>query len=351
MEHAFPPPFRWESNEGFELLVAAGLILVATAIAVGVMFRGKPHPGYFLFWILFTGLCVYLSFQCPEALSENWRYRAVATPMISTCGLLSAAIAFVAGYCEFIRLWKAKRVLETLVTVLIPGTLIVLLLPSYVCNFHGPSARAECKNNLKQIGLALHNYHETHSMFTASRLSDPPISWRVHLLPYLDNERLWQEYDQEQAWDSEANSPIAETDLWTYRCPTRWRRNDKDEQGRYFTDYAMLTGTGAFSLPNRPSRLQTIIDGASNTLAVVEAAGQNIVWTEPRDANAETQPIGINLAGDENSESRGIASSRHALGVNVLFADGTVRTVDENIDPQVLKALTTIAGGEPVGDF
>ena len=349
MEHVFPPPFRWMSNEGFELLAAAGLMLVATAVAVGVMFRGKPHPGYFMFWILFTGLCVYLSFQCPETLSENWMYRAVAMPIISTCGLLSAAIAFVAGYCEFIRLRKAKRVLETLVTVLIPGTLIVLLLPSYVCNFHGPSDRAECRNNLKQIGLALHNYHETHSMFTASRISDPPISGRVHLLPYLDNERLWQEYDQEQEWDSETNLPIAETDLRTYRCPTRPTRMDVAK--RYFSDYLMLTGTGAFSLPNRPSRLQTITDGSSNTLAVTEATGLKIVWTEPRDFETDSQPIGINLAGDEHSESRGIASSRHPNGAHVLFADGTVKLLDENIDPQVLKALTTIAGGEPVSDF
>ncbi len=122
-------------------------------------------------------------------------------------------------------------------------------------------------------------------------------------------------------------------------------------QGRYFTDYAMLTGRGAFSLPNNPIRKRDVGDGLSNTLAVTEASGLNIVWTEPRDAETDSQTIGINLAGDEHSESRGIASSRHPNGAHVLFADGSVKLLDENIDPQVLKALPTIGGDEPVGDF
>ena len=189
-------------------------------------------------------------------------------------------------------------------------------------------------------------------MFPASRISSPPVSWRVQLLPFNDYEQLYfEEYDCEQAWDAEVNLPVALRQIPNYYCPTRWRRNDKDEHGRFFTDYVMLTGNRVFSLPNRPSRLETIIDGSSNTLAVTEASGLNIVWTEPRDAETESQPIGINLAGDEQSESRGIASSRHPNGAHVLFADGTVKLLDENIDPQVLKALTTIDGGEPVGDF
>ncbi len=92
-------------------------------------------------------------------------------------------------------------------------------------------------------------------------------------------------------------------------------------------------------------------DGLANTLAVTEATGLNIVWTEPRDAELGRNPLGINLAGDETSASRGIASSWHEGLVNAAMADGSVRSLSENIDPQVLKALTTISGGEPVGDF
>jgi prepilin-type processing-associated H-X9-DG protein len=353
MEHAFPPPFRWGSAESVQLAVIVALQIIATGLPLLARLRKKPDHWCCIFWGALCLANLWFALSYPEKFSSNWRHRAVATPFVITVGLTAAVVAFYSCFREVIRLWQAARLMElvrALAGISVPVALYVLLLPGYGCGFRRGSPRSECKNNLKQIGLALHNYHEVLGIFPASRISDPFVSWRVHLLQFLDGESLYWDYDQEQAWDSDTNTAIAQQQVWgVYDCPSRPMR--VDAQGRYFTDYAMLTGRGAFSLPNNPIRKQDVTDGLSNTLAVTEASGLNIVWTEPRDAETDSQPIGVNLAGDEDSESRGIASSRHSNGAHVLFADGTVEFLNEDIDPQVLKALTTIAGGEPSGDF
>lgn len=354
MEHAFPPPFQWGSAESVQLAVVVALQIIATGLPLLARLRKKPDPWCCIFWGVFCLANVWFALSYPEKFSSNWRHRTAAAPFIMTVGLAAAAVAFYSCFREVIRLGQAARLMEIVrafAVTSLPVLLYVLLLPGRTSPKR-TSHRSECKNNLKQIGLALHNYHEMYSIFPASGISIPSISWRTQLLPFIDYEQLYfEKYDHEQAWNAEVNLPVAQRQIPNYYCPTRWRRNDKDEQGRYYTDYVMLNGDGAFSLPNNPIRSQHVTDGLSNTLAVTEASGLNIVWTEPRDAETDSQPIGINLAGDEYSESRGIASSRHPNGAHVLFADGAVKLLDENIDPQVLKALTTIDGGEPVGDF
>lgn len=354
MEHAFPPPFRWGSAESVQLAVIVALQVIVTGLPLFARLRKKPEPVFFIFWGLLFLANVWFALSYPEKFTSNWRHRTVATPCITTVGLAAATVAFYLCFRELIRLWQAAGWTEVVKTLAGScGLLFVLYAIMFpAVSYRVPSPQSECKNHLKQIGLALHSYHDAYSIFPASGISSPPISWRVQLLPFNDYEQLYfEEYDCEQAWDAEVNLPVAQRVIPNYYCPTRWRRNDKDEHGRYFTDYVMLTGDGAFSLPNNPIRKRDVTDGLSNTLVVTEASGLNIVWTEPRDAKTDSQPIGINLAGNEHSESRGIASSRHPNGAHVLFADGSVKLLDESIDPQVLKALTTIGGDEPVGDF
>ena len=168
----------------------------------------------------------------------------------------------------------------------------------------------------------------------------------MNCLPHFGPEltSLSNLYDPAQAWDSPANTPVAKEAVVGFVCPSKYPI--EDDTGRFYTGYVMLTGPGAFSTADKPLSRKMIRDGESNTLAVVEAWGLNIVWTEPRDADVAELPIGINLADNGKLGSRGIASSKHPHGTNVLFADGRARFLNENIDPQVLKALTTRAGGE-----
>jgi prepilin-type processing-associated H-X9-DG protein len=205
-----------------------------------------------------------------------------------------------------------------------------------------------CKRNLRQIAIALHNYLYAHDTFPAAASSEPPVSWRIQLLPYLDRKPLFTRYDQQRAWDAESNHAVAATRLDGFACPLRAEAGAPcDDSGRYFTDYSLLTGADAFADKDRAIGSGDLKDGFSNTLAVVEASGMNIVWTEPRDADCDTQTVAVSSDRDGSH----IVSSFHSGGANAAFADGSVRYLNEDIDPRVLKALTTIAGGEPVDDF
>ena len=213
---------------------------------------------------------------------------------------------------------------------------------------HRPAFRTQCRNNLKQIGLALAIYEEDHSVLPSAKLGDLNMSWRVAILPQLEAPSVRSQYDHSVAWDHPRNEPVSKTVRPPYQCPHTNERTDN--QGRYYTDYLMLTGPGTVGAPPNEKYINfgKIPDGTSNTITVVESSGHRVVWTEPRDIDISKRRIGVNLPGQEKGKSNGIASSYHRDGAHVLFADGKTLFLSENIDPRVLKAMTTINGGEPL---
>ena len=206
--------------------------------------------------------------------------------------------------------------------------------------------RVNCRNNLKQIGLALYGYHDDNRVFPLPANGDPFVSWRVRLLPFLDRIAVYEQYDPTKAWDVEPNAALAMKSMEVYRCPSN--PHPQDSSRRYFSDYVMVSGRGTFGGNPSGVKLAEIADGGANTIAVVEAVGLQIVWTEPRDFDVTTQPIGINLKGTGNADSPGILSSHHLRGAHVVFADGSVRFIQQSLDPAVLRKLTTIAGNERI---
>ncbi|HVJ85081.1 MAG TPA: DUF1559 domain-containing protein [Caulifigura sp.] len=230
------------------------------------------------------------------------------------------------------------------------GTLVVvpMLLPAMSTG--SPSPITQCRNNLKQIGLALHNFNDERGEPPAAATAGAvPRSWRVEVLPFLDQAPLRSQYVNTEAWDGPANSKIANLDVDVFSCPSN--PNAVDSLGRRFTAYAAITGPGtALSDELRPS-FPAVPDGNGLTIAVIEACGQNIVWTEPRDVSLSSTSVGINLDGHSPGHSDGLASSRHRHGVNALFVDGSVKTLSPQTDPKVLKALATANGSEPLDDF
>ncbi|SFJ64704.1 DUF1559 family PulG-like putative transporter [Planctomicrobium piriforme] len=211
-----------------------------------------------------------------------------------------------------------------------------------------PSRRSACKNNLKQIGLALYNYYDTQESFPLHAGGKPPHSWRVAILPYVDQTELYNNYDKDEAWDSEKNFPIAKTHLQAYQCPSTWPQHETvTSTGAYLTSYAVAVGPKAIFEADRTRTIKEIPDGLSNTAMVVEACGQQIIWSEPRDLPLETTPIGINLPGKEEFRSEGMLSGYHAGGVHVLVADGTVRFVSLETSPEVLNKLLQADDGPP----
>jgi prepilin-type processing-associated H-X9-DG protein len=223
------------------------------------------------------------------------------------------------------------------------GILVALLLPA-VQAAREAARRAACSNNLKQIGLAMHMYHETYKCFPPAYIADetgrPMHSWRVLLLPFLEEQALYDQYNFKEPWDGPNNSRLAGMIENVYRCPS-----EDSTVGRTETSYVMIVGPGTISDGPTPTDMGRIADGASNTIMVVEVTGSGIQWAEPRDLKVEDVAFGIN-----GGAGKGIGS-RHPGVANVLFCDGSVQSIDKSIDPDLLRGMTTIAGGENTDRF
>lgn len=228
--------------------------------------------------------------------------------------------------------------------VIAPVLLVVavaLLLPAIQGSRGG--RRAPCINNLKQIGLALHNYHHKYGGFPPAYIAGkdgrPMHSWRVLLLPYLEQQELYEQYHFDEPWDSRHNLTLAERIPSCYRCPKDLRAAKSE------TSYLMLVGPGASSDGPHCRKIEEITDGTSNTIMVAERSLSRIHWMEPRDLDVEKMSYTIN-----DPAGYGIRSP-HAGVANALFADGTVHSISEKIDPEILKAVITINAGDRGSEF
>ncbi len=203
--------------------------------------------------------------------------------------------------------------------------------------------KAQCKNNLEQIGVGLRKFYDQWNYFPAAHLKEdleldpPPISWRVEILKFLDSESSrWIKYDGDQAWDSPKNSGLLNPMPSFYRCPSHSTPGDTN------TAYVAITGKDTVLAKELEDvSIADIPDGTSHTLMVVEASGLDIPWMKPQDIDAAS----IKRVGDPKG-----ASSKHAGGTHVLMADGSVRFISNNIDKKTFKAMITRNGGEPLSE-
>ncbi|MEW4489853.1 DUF1559 domain-containing protein [Thalassoglobus sp. JC818] len=238
------------------------------------------------------------------------------------------------------------------------GTVVIAPLFLFTCLIPLPfdamgreaARRVQCKNQLKRIGLALHTYHDVYSMFPLHQSGSPSHSWRVDLLPYLDEGALYATYDFGEEWNEGSNKLVAETDLLFYQCYSIPRNYQEITYPP--TDYFAITGEETAWPDSEASRLSDFSDGSSNTLQVVEACRKKeIPWCEPRDLELTDETLGINLPGPESHSSPGIISSYHGEGANVLFADGAVRSLSERTEPAILEAMLTRSSNDDSGEF
>jgi hypothetical protein len=137
----------------------------------------------------------------------------------------------------------------------------------------------EGRNKLKQLALAMHNYHDVHNHFPPAVLLGPdgktPHSWRVELLPFLDENHLYEQYRMNEPWDSPHNKLILRQMPGVFRSPFA------DEKATNSSYYA-LVGRGTVFEGSKGVMIQEITDGTSNTLMFVEAK-RDIPWTKPAD--------------------------------------------------------------------
>jgi prepilin-type processing-associated H-X9-DG protein len=222
--------------------------------------------------------------------------------------------------------------------------LIALLLPA-VQAAREAARRSQCNNNLKQIGLALQSYADINKAFPPGYVADengrPMHSWRVLILPYIEQKALYDRYDFNEPWDGPNNSQLAGLMPPPYRCPS----DSASAPPSTITSYAAISGPGTMFDADTPSSFATIRDGTSNTIAVAEASGAGIHWMEPRDLDVGQMTFQVNGSAAD-------ISSPHPGGAMAVFADGHTTFLGTSVAGDVLRALFTKNGGEPInGNF
>lgn len=216
------------------------------------------------------------------------------------------------------------------------GILVALLLPA-VQSAREAARRTQSSNNLKQIGLAMHNHHDAYRRLPARASFGPDgtplLSWRVHLLPFLEQDALYKQFKLDEPWDSQHNRQLIN------RMPAVYR-NPSSPPSQSHASYLLPTGPGALFEANQGVSFAKVTDGTSNTIMVLEVDESAAVeWTKPAD---------FQYSPDNPLKDLGKA---HPGGFQVGLADGSVRFIAANIDPETFLRLLQMADGKPVGGY
>ncbi len=282
---------------------------------------------------------------------------------------------------------SAFTLVELLVVIAIIGILVALLLPA-IQAAREAARRTACLNNVTQLGLALHNYEFHFESLPPGVINDKgPIrnepegnhtSWIVNILPYMEENALYQRYDQAAGAYAAVNAPVRAAQIATLECPS--------EAGIFLNDTKSVAGSSyvgchhdveapidannnGLLFLNSKIRYSDIFDGSSKTILLSEAFldPNNLGWVSGtratlRNTSTINKPFpkfGQNLqAAAEPTDQDKIGSlfvggfgSYHPGGVNVNFADGSTRFISENIEPELLRQLGNRADGEIMKPF
>ena len=242
-----------------------------------------------------------------------------------------------------------------------PQAVVALLTPA-VQKMRSAAGRAQSSNNLKQIALALHMYHDTYRRLPpqAIRSKDGKalLSWRVAILPFIEGDALYKQFRLDEPWDSEHNKSLIDKMPAVFASPSL----TAEQRAKGLTNYlAPLTKPPAkvavvpmddptkpvvsgkdemiFDLP-QGTHFMRILDGTSNTIMVLEANRDVAVeWTKPDDLVIDPADPAKALRGQPND------------GFTTAFGDGSVRFIKASIDPKTLLHLFQMNDGNVIGEF
>tara|TARA_R110002111_G_scaffold262702_1_gene340324 strand:+ start:21715 stop:22584 length:870 start_codon:yes stop_codon:yes gene_type:complete len=281
---------------------------------------------------------------------------------------------------------RGFTLIELLVVIAIIAILIALLLPA-VQQAREAARRSTCKNNMKQLGLALHNYHDTHRAFPPGSIEilvtgttyTNLIGWQTFILPFMDQSPLYQSIKSEGGFDAPwtgianltAANKGAKTIIPAYICPSDPMGGINTNLSSYGkSNYAASSGKeysggggdsvkGAFGV-NTKSKFRDFTDGLSNVFLAGERTTKEgrfgTIWIGPTAAGSTFFVVG--RSGDPasnnhliNGGSNASFSSVHVGGCHFLFGDGRIRFISENINQETYQYLSYMADGNTVGEY
>ncbi len=293
---------------------------------------------------------------------------------------------------------KGFTLVELLVVIAVIGILIALLLPA-VQAAREAARRMSCTNNMKQIGLALHMYHDTHKRLPAGWYAFDPSTgqnhwfglpgwgWAARILPYMEQGNLFEQHvDFTLPIADPVNERARVSDIATFRCPSDTGERTFElsgggpcvgadptpirlATGNYIGMFGTVdfhiamsgndcVGNGTFVL-NRFYRFGDFTDGLTQTLVAGERSSKLApstwvgVVTCGQHAPARICGVSTYAPNSEDTPTQYFHnfSSFHPAGTNFLLGDGSVRLISETIDLGTYQALSTRAGGEVVGEY
>ncbi len=297
---------------------------------------------------------------------------------------------------------RGFTLIELLVVIAIIAILVALLLPA-VQQAREAARRTQCKNNLKQIGLALHNYHDTHRTMPSGWIAVSPfgypaahdggsgLGWSAMILPYMDQDNVWRLINSNVSLAHPLNAGVLKVQIPTYKCPSDpqpdfWDIKEEDS-GAVLANLPIANYIGVFGTEeldgcenspgdapvmrngqcvgdglffhNSKVRMADITDGTSNTLIVGERVtnaklGWYSTWVGmfPEGEEAFQRILGAadHPPNDPNRHFDDF-SSNHTGGAQFVLGDGSVRFISASISEVTYSGLSTISGGETPGEF
>jgi prepilin-type processing-associated H-X9-DG protein len=200
---------------------------------------------------------------------------------------------------------------------------------------HSAGNRTMSQNNLKQIALAMHNYHDVNGMMPSclrDKNGKPLLSWRVAILPYIEQDNLFRQFKLDEPWDSEHNKKLIANMPKIYELPGERAKHELPS-----THYRVFVGNGAAFDLTRDTSMAQITDGLSNMIMAVEAADA-VPWTKPEEIEyAPKKPPKL--------------AYRYAGRANIVMCDGAVHTIRKSLPERTLHLLIQRADNQPIPPF